>query len=94
MGYGIRVVVAIVVLVVSTSAWASCNLSSARIGSQLIKTGDSERRVIEAGPDREVQLEHRQGGAAGLRFDFYQRGVTVQIYVRDGRVSRICRIRD
>jgi hypothetical protein len=81
-------------MMLASANWASCNLSAARIGSTLVKVGDSERRVIEAGPNREVQLEHRGGGAAGLRFDFYQRGTTIQIFVRGGQVTRICHVRD
>lgn len=68
--------------------------SSERFGGKIIKVGDSERRVIEAGPDREVRLETQQGGAAGFRFDFYKYGRTVQIYVQAGVVTRICRLRD
>lgn len=68
--------------------------SSERFGSQILKVGDSERRVIELEPDREVQLETIFGGAAGFRFDFYKRGRTIQVYVRSGVVIRICRVPD
>ena len=73
---------------------ASCELSSARLGSVLVKTGDSERRVMEARPDRTVRLETHHGGPAGHRYDFYQSGQTVQVYVSAGQVTRICYIRD
>jgi len=68
--------------------------SSERFGSQLLNVGDSERRVIELEPDREVHLETIFGGAAGFRFDFYKRGRTIQVYVRSGVVIRICRVPD
>ena len=68
--------------------------SSERFGSQLLQVGDSERRVIELEPDREVQLETVFGGAAGYRYDFYKRGRTIQVYVRSGVVIRICRVPD
>ncbi len=86
----------IFIAMLSISGWiqASCELSSARLGSVMIVTGDSERRVLEAEPDRTVRLETREGGAAGYRHDFYQRGQTVQIYVSAGQVTRICRVRD
>ena len=71
---------------------ASCS-QSVRLGNDLILAGDSDRRVIEAGPDRTVSLETREGGAAGYRHDFYRRGVTVQVYVRAGVVTAICRVR-
>jgi len=65
-----------------------------RFGQTLVRVGDSERRALEARrPDREVQLETRHGGAAGYRLDFHERHSTVQIYVRAGIVTRICRAR-
>lgn len=73
---------------------ASCELSSARIDNVLLKVGDGERRVLERDPDRVVQLENAQGGAVGIRYDFYLRGKTVQVYVRGGRISRICHLDD
>lgn len=82
------------VLALPVSAWSADCSQSGRFGSRLIMAGDSDRRVIEAGPDRTVRLETKYGGAAGYRFDFYRRGVTVQIYVQAGRVVRVCRIRD
>jgi hypothetical protein len=68
--------------------------SSERFGNDLIKEGDSERRVIEQGPNREVQVESPMGGAVGQRFDFYKQGRTIQIYTENGVVTRICRIRE
>ena len=68
--------------------------SSERFGTILIRTGDSERRVLQAGPDRTVRLETREGGAAGFRHDFYRSDVTVQVYVRAGVVTEICWIRE
>jgi hypothetical protein len=78
----------------SEPVFASCDLSSARVSNTLIKVGDSDRRVLSAEPDRIVRLTTSAGGSAGTRYDFYQRGVTVQIYVAAGRVTRVCRIRD
>src|SRR6056297_180824 len=71
----------------------SCS-SSERFGTILVRVGDSERRVIEAKPDRTVQLETPQGGAAGYRHDFYKYGRTVQVYVQAGIVVRVCRVRE
>lgn len=68
--------------------------SSERFGGTVIKVGDSERRVIEQDPDREVRLETREGGTAGYRFDFYEYGKTVQIYTSGGVVTRVCRVRE
>jgi len=71
----------------------SC-LSSERFGTFLVRVGDSERRVIEAKPDRTVRLETREGGAAGFRHDFYKYGRTVQVYTSAGVVIRVCRIQE
>ncbi len=76
-----------------TTAQASCSLTSVRMGQQLINVGDTERRAVQAEPDRTIQLETREGGAAGYRLDFYKPNHTLQIYIRHGKVSRICRAR-
>jgi len=78
---------------VDAQSEVSCS-SSERFGNVLVRVGDSERRVIEAEPDRTVRLETEQGGAAGYRHDFYKYGRTVQVYVSAGVVTRICRIRE
>ncbi|MEE4639038.1 MAG: hypothetical protein V2J42_09910 [Wenzhouxiangella sp.] len=75
-------------------AFASCELSSARVNNTLVKIGDSDRRVISAEPDRVVRLTTSAGGSAGTRYDFYERDVTIQIYVAAGVVTRVCRVRD
>lgn len=67
---------------------------SERFGARLLEVGDSERKVRELEPDRRVRLETVFGGAAGWRYDFYKRKRTVQVYVRDGVVIRICRVPD
>jgi hypothetical protein len=89
-----RVILFVLALLLSIPAAASCELSSARLGNALLKVGDSERKVLEKDPDRTVRLENRRGGAAGIRYDFYLRGKTIQVYVRGGRISRICHIND
>lgn len=81
-------------LVFAVPADASCQLSSARVNNTLVKVGDSDRRVIGAQPDRVVRLTTSGGGSAGTRYDFYQRDVTIQIYVGAGVVTRVCRVRD
>lgn len=72
----------------------SCELSSARLGNALIKVGDSERAVVDLSPDRRVRLENRFGAAAGVRYEFHRRGKTVEVFVRGGRIVRICHIND
>lgn len=89
-----RMFVFVVALLVAPLVDASCDLSAARLGNQLLKVGDSERKVLEHEPDRSVRLQNRYGGAAGIRYDFHLREKTIQIYVRAGRISRICHIND
>lgn len=89
-----RVLLFVTTMIMASAVDASCELSSARLGNNLIKVGDSDRKVLRNEPDRTVQLENREGGAAGIRYDFYLRGKTIQIYVRGGRISRICHIAD
>ena len=59
-----------------------------------MRVGDSERKVIQAEPDRTVRLETPQGGAAGYRHDSYKYGRTIQVHVQAGVVIRICRVRE
>ena len=84
--------IALVVVAPAIGQSPRCGASE-RFGTELIRTGDSERRVLEKQPDRSVRLETREGGAAGFRHDFYRQGVTIQIYVRAGVVVEICRVR-
>lgn len=60
-------------MLLAASVQAGCDLSSARLANQLLKVGDSERRVLKHNPDRTVQLQNRRGGAAGIRYDFHMR---------------------
>lgn len=89
-----RTIILAAALLLAGAVEAGCHLSSARLSAGLVKVGDSERRVLESEPDRVVQLENRKGGAAGIRYDFYLRGQTVQVYVKAGRITRVCRLRD
>jgi hypothetical protein len=89
-----RILTLAAALILSGAVHANCNLSSARLSAGLVKVGDSDQRVVRSNPDRVVQLETREGGAAGIRYDFHLRGQTLQIYVRAGRVVRACRLRD
>jgi hypothetical protein len=70
-----------------------CDYRTVRIDGQLIAVGDSPREAHQLGPDREVQLENRYGGAAGYRLDFYERGKTVEIHINRGEVRLICQRR-
>lgn len=91
---------ALTALVLITAMPAEANTvrcgQSERFGSHLVLVGDSERKVRQAAgqPAVERQLETRQGGAAGIRLDYYRPAATVQVYVQAGIVTRICRVRD
>jgi len=91
----VRVFLMVLMLVFAWSALGQAEVrcgTAERFAGKLIKVGDSVRRVIEAGPDREVRLETRFGGAAGYRFEFYKYGRTVHIYTSGGVVTRVCRV--
>jgi hypothetical protein len=85
------------ILLTATAAAGSQTLEcydSERFGNKLVNVGDSERRVRDQEPNREVRLENRFGATSGWRYDFYKRDRTIQIYVRHGVVHRICRVPD
>ncbi len=88
------IAISLIVLASSLGAQTLNCYQSERFGQRLVKTGDSERAVIELEPDREVRLETKFGGTAGYRYDFYKRDRTIQVYVRSGVVVRICRVPD
>jgi hypothetical protein len=90
-----RVMALVLAVLVVLPSWAGAQCGDThRFGQSLVRTGDSERRVLELRrPDREVRLETPAGGAAGYRLDFYERDSTVQIYIQSGMVTRICRLR-
>ena len=68
--------------------------TSERFGGQLVRVGDSERRVLQVAgqPDLQRQLYNEQGAPAGYRLDYYKYRRTVQIYIRGGQVERVCKI--
>jgi len=70
--------------------------TSERFGGQLVRVGDSERRVLEVAgqPDAQRQLYNEQGAPAGYRMDYYKYLRTVQIYIRGGQVVQVCQIRE
>ena len=87
--------IALATLAAPTAADAQVRCySSERFGNSLVRTGDSERKVIEAKPDRTVRLETSEGGAAGYRHEFYKPNRTVQVYIYAGQVTRICSIQE
>lgn len=90
-----RVIVILAVgILLTASVQAGCDLSSARLGNKVLKVGDPEHQVLRHDPDRTVRLQNYRGGIAGIRYDFYLRGKTIQIYVRGGRISRVCHFND
>ena len=91
-----RTLIFVIAMILAGAAFGQARCSdSHRFGQMLVRVGDSERRVLSyREPDRQVQLENRQGAAVGYRLDFYEYQQTVQVYIQGGVVSRICRVRD
>ncbi|HXP01701.1 MAG TPA: DUF2845 domain-containing protein [Luteibacter sp.] len=81
-------------LIVTLLAAGSAIADTARFGSQVITTGDSEGRLrqIAGKPDRETPIESRRGGLEGYRLEYFQRGKSIQIEVVNGRVRSITQI--
>ncbi len=88
-------VLASVLLLVAPVEAKRCG-SSERFGGQLVRVGDSERRVLEVAgnPDAQRQLYNDEGAPAGYRLDYYRYQRTVQIYIRGGQVAQVCQIRE
>jgi len=67
---------------------------SVREGGKVLQEGDSVARVYEVlgEPDRRVQLETEQGGAAGQRLEYYRDGDAILVRTGGGRVVLIRRV--
>lgn len=70
---------------------AAAAQNSVAFGSRLVSTGDSVGKVIEVAgqPDRTVQLENARGAGVGERFEYYERGKTITLWIQGGRVVAI-----
>lgn len=83
----------LLLLFVAPAVADSCHLSSVRIDRNLLMVGDGERAVLERSPDRRVLLENRFGAVVAVRYEFHLDAKTVEITVRQGRITRICHVR-
>lgn len=65
--------------------------ASATFGNRLVTSGDSTGKVFQVAgkPDRVVDLQNRFGASTGERWEYYQSNKTVQITIKDGRVTDI-----
>ena len=68
-----------------------CGSDTARFGSRVITTGDSEEKVIQiAGqPANRTEMQNIYGALRGYRLDYVQGRKTVQIYITHGQVACI-----
>lgn len=80
-----------VLLAAMLMAFAAYAADSVRFGSRVVTVGDSESSVYQVAgePQRRVPLENKYGAAIGYRLDYANGRSTVQIYIHDGRVTRI-----
>lgn len=76
-------------LLLTGAATAAQNTVS--FGSRLISTGDSQGKVrqVAGEPDSVTVLQTRYGGAAGERWDYYERNKTITVWIQGGRVVGI-----
>jgi len=74
------------VLLIAGTAMASQN--SVAFDGRLVSTGDSTGKVrdVAGDPHNVVQLETRYGGAAGERWEYYERNRTITVWIQGGRV--------
>lgn len=65
-----------------------CGSDTARFGSKVVTTGDSEEKVVQiAGePANRTELQNVYGALRGYRLDYVQGRKTVQIYIAHGQV--------
>lgn len=84
----------VIALIVTLLAAGSAIADTARFGTQVISTGDSEGRLrqVAGKPDRETPIESRHGGLEGYRLEYFQRGKSIQVEVVNGRVASITQI--
>ena len=82
-------IVALALFLAAGAALAAQN--SVAFGSRLVSTGDTVGKVIEVAgqPDRTVQLENARGAGVGERFEYYERGKTITLWIQGGRVVAI-----
>lgn len=83
-------------LAAATLAHAQGEIRSFRHDGQLIQLGDSRADVHTTlgKPDARLQLENRQGGATGQRWEYYEIGTGYQRYsltvdFQGGRIARM-----
>lgn len=78
-------------LLVLLAGTALASQDSVAFGQRLVSTGDSVGKVIEVAgqPDRTVQLENARGAGVGERFEYYERGKTITLWIQGGRVVAI-----
>lgn len=91
-----RTLLAASVIALATSAHAQGEIRSFRHDGQLIQLGDSRADVHTTlgKPDARLQLENRQGGATGQRWEYYEIGTGYQQYsltvdFQGGRITRM-----
>ncbi|WP_421717484.1 hypothetical protein [Algiphilus sp.] len=78
----IRTAIATALLAAATLAHAQGEIRSFRHDGELIQLGDSRADVHTTlgRPDARLQLENRQGGATGQRWEYYEIGTGYQQY--------------
>lgn len=88
-----RYAFALVLMLAAGSAMAG---DTYRFDRGVVVVGDSTGTVAQkAGrkPDRVIQLENRLGAAMGERWEYYERGKTVILTIRGGKVESIEEVR-
>lgn len=72
-------------------AIGSTHAKSVTFGTRLVVVGDTTGEVFNVAgkPDRVVDIQNRKGAVIGERFEYYRRGKTIALEIRDGKVSAV-----
>ncbi|MGO1072931.1 DUF2845 domain-containing protein [Lysobacter sp. CA199] len=83
-------IIVVLATMLALPAWAQ----SVAFGNKLVTVGDTVGRLYQVAgkPDRVVQLENKFGANDGERFEYYLKGKTVLITVRDGAIVQVSEV--
>lgn len=72
-------------------AMGSTQAKSVTFGSKLVVVGDTTGDVFNVAgkPDRIVEVQNRKGAVIGERFEYFRRGKTIALEIRNGKVTAV-----
>lgn len=72
-------------------AMGATQAKSVTFGSKLVVVGDTTGDVLNVAgkPDRIVDVQNRKGAVIGERFEYFRRGKTIALEIRNGKVTAV-----